>query len=188
MITEGPVLDLLEVEILAPQGGFILGRSRLNEDDLGNGDTELQWTGYLGPATSGRFRRGAKRDGLTNTLQVGTLTITLLNAGNPEDESEITPNTPIRVRAKSTGAILYTGVILDIDMTDTLDKQRGTVNSHVTIQAVDAVQAHANTTRYGAISADGFERWEARISRLSSSSAVPINPPTVDDPIVRYAF
>lgn len=188
MITEGPVLDLLDVEIMAAQGGFILGRSRLDEDDLGDGESELQWTGYLAPATSCRIRRGGKIDGLAVSLQVGTISITLLNAGNPEDEAEISPNTPIRVRSKVTGDVLYTGVILDADMTDQIDKKSGEVNSYVTVSAVDAVQAHANTTRYGAIADDGYERWEARISRLSASSMVPINPPVVDDPIVRYAF
>lgn len=186
MITEGPVLDLIDVEVLAPSDGFVLGRSRLDMDDLGNGDEELQWTGYLGVATSARFRRGGKRAGLAVEIQVGTLTIVLLNAGDPEDEPEINPNVPIRVRSKEDGSIMFTGVILDVDVEDRLDKNRGLVNSYVTIHAVDAVQAHANTTRYGAIAAGGYERWEERIRRLSLSSLAPVNAPEVGASVIRY--
>lgn len=190
MIIEGPVLDLLEVEIMTPGGGFILGRSQLNVDDLGDGDDELQWQPYLGSATGCTFRRGGKRSGVVNTMDVGTLNVTLKNAGDPSTEPNMIPGTPVRVRfvGSDEESTLFTGAISDIDMNSVLDKRTRSLVNFVTIQSVDAVQQHANTTRYGAIAPAGYERWEARIARLSGSSSAPIEVPTVDQPIVRYAL
>lgn len=188
MITEGPVLPLVEVEVMAPSGGFILGRSRLDVDNLGDGDEELQWQPYLAEATTVGCERGGKRAGVVNTMQVGTLVITLKNAGTPDTDPGMTPNTPIRFKAKGDGRPFFSGAISDIDMEHRIDKRTGQIDTFVTIAAVDAVQQHANTNRYGAIAPAGFERWEERIARLAQSSQAPVNVPPVDEPIVRYAL
>lgn len=187
MITEGPVLPLIRAEILTPTGGFILGRSRLGVDDLGNGDEEIQWKDYLAVARTAKVQRGGKRAGVGKTMNVGTLNITLVNAGDPDDDPAMTPNTPIRIRSVG-GQVIYTGVMQDIDLTYSLDKATGEMHTFVTIVAADAVQQHANTTRYGAIAPDGYERWESRIARLALSSQAPVNPPQYDEPIVKYAL
>lgn len=188
MIKEGPVLPLVSVEILTPTGGFILGRSRLGVDDLGDGDEELQWTNYLPVARAATIQRGGKRSGVVQTMDVGTLNISLVNAGDPEDDAAMTPNTPIRVVVAGTDDPLYTGIVSDIDLTYSFDKSTGEMNSFVSVVAADAVQQHANTTRYGAIAPAGYERWEARIARLALTSQAPVNPPRVDEPIVKYAL
>lgn len=187
MISEGPVLPLVRVEILTPTGGFILGRSRLDVDNLGDGDEELQWADYLAVARVVNIKRGGKRSGIVSTMAVGTLNMTLVNAGDPSDDPAMTPNTPIRLRSVA-GVVIYTGVVQDIDLTYELRKETGEMNTFVTITAADAVQQHANTPRYGAIAPEGYERWEARIARLSLSSQAPVNPPQVDEPTLRYAL
>lgn len=186
MILEGPVLSLVEVEILTAQGGFILGRSYLDVDDLGAGDEELTWTAYTAPATSIAIARGGKRAGVVNTMDVGTMNVTLKDEGDPRDVPDMRPNTPIRLRSKAIAKNLYTGAISDIDQTFQYDKKNGRITTLTTIVAVDAVQAHANTKRYGAIAPDGFERWEERINRLAASSTVEVYVPPIEDPIVRY--
>lgn len=188
MITEEPVIRFLSAEILTPEGGFLLGRSRLDVDDLGDGDEELTWTPYAGFATSVSADRGGKRAGVVNTVDVGTLTIVLLDAGDPDDTPNMTPNTPVRLISVVTGEPVFTGSISDIDMIHEIDKTTNRIRTYVTIQATDNVQTHANTIRYGAIVSGGFERWEARIVRLAGSSQAPIDPPVVDAPIVRYSL
>lgn len=187
MIHEDPVITLLAVEILTPTGGFILGRSHLDVDDLGTGN-DLAWTEYTAAAQSLSSQRGGKRAGVENTMQVGTMTVVLLDAGDPTGTPDMTPNTPIRIRARESGEPIFTGWISDIDMAHAIDKRKNRVTTTVTISAVDAVQAHANTTRYGAITSEGFETWEARIQRLAASSIVPISAPDVTAPVVRYAL
>lgn len=186
MIIETAVLDFLEIEILTATDGFILGRSVLNVDDLGDGDEDIQWVAYTCDSTKAKINRGGKRSGVINTMDVGTLTVTLKDSGDPLDTPDMRPNTPIRVRSKVITRALFTGVISDIDQTFVLDKKTGKITTFTTIVSVDAVQAHASTTRSGAIAPDGFERWEDRINRLAASAVVPVNVPPADAPIVRY--
>lgn len=188
MIKESAVIGLLDVEILTPQGGFILGRSSLDVDDLGNGDEELLWTTYLASATRVTAKRGGKRTGAGNTMDVGTLNITLVNQGDPTDTPDMRPNAPIRIRSKLTGLPMFTGTVSDIDTTHNINKATNEINTFVQIVAVDGVQSHANTIRYGAVSPGGFERWESRIARLAASATAPVNPPALDAPIVRYSI
>lgn len=188
MITEQAVLSLLEVEILGPTDGFILGRSRLDVDDLGPGASAIHWVPYLASALSVNIQRGGKRAGVINTIDVGTLNISLKDEGDPTETPDMRPNTPIRLRSKLSDKPLFTGAISDIDMTHTVDKQTNDIVTVVTISAVDGVQAHANITRSGALAPGGFERWEERIARLAASSGAPINPPPVDAPIVSYSL
>lgn len=188
MITEQPVIELLEVELLEPSEGFILGRSKLDEDYLGDADAPLNWVAYTGAALGVSGQRGGKRAGVVNTIDVGTLNVTLLNAGDPAVVAGMVPNATIRLRSKLSDRPLFTGTISDIDMTHTLDKTTAKVSTRVTLVIVDGVQAHANVTRYGAIAPDGFERWESRIQRLAESSNAPINPPVLNPPVVRYSL
>lgn len=188
MITERPVIDFLEFEVLTAGGGFVLGRSFLDQNDLGEGDEELVWLTFTGAVTSIGSKRGGKRAGVVNTMDVGTLNITLKDSGDPLDTPDMRPNTPVRLRSKVIDRPLFTGAISDIDQTFTLDKATGKIITLTTIVAVDAIQSHANTTRSGAIAPGGFERWESRISRLATSSATDVNVPPVEEPIVRYSL
>lgn len=85
---------------------------------------------------------------------------------------------------------VFTGRINDLATTYQLNKNTGEMTTFVNISATDAVSAHANTTRYGAVSAGGvgYETWASRVIRLATSSTATITPPADDSPIVRYGI
>ena len=187
-VTERPTIRFLSIEILTATGGFILGRSLLDVEDLGSGDDELVWIPYTSAATQIGSQRGGKRSGVVNSMDVGTLNVTLKDAGDPLSVPDMRPNTPIRLMSAVIDRPLFTGTISDIDQRFAIDKRTGRVTTYTVISAVDAVQAHVNTTRYGAIAAGGFELWEERISRLAQSATTDVYVPPVGAPIVRYAL
>lgn len=73
----------------------------------------------------------------------------------------------------------FTGKIADVDYELVYDRRTKRMVKLVTIVAVDAVQAHSNTQRYGAISGHGGEPWEARLERLAVSAVEPVVVPYV---------
>lgn len=81
----------------------------------------------------------------------------------------------IRVtRLDSPATPVFTGKVQDVAITSDKDG-----NQFVHLVATDAVQSHANITRYGAVTEGGalFEPWSARISRLSGSALAPVATP-----------
>jgi hypothetical protein len=187
MIIEQPVITLLDVEVQTPAPGLVLGVDTLGSGELGSGAPPT-WVPYLGHATHVGGTRGGKRSGVSNTMAVGMLNVILKDAGDPTTTPVMRPGTVVRLFSKVADRPIYTGAISDIDMTHDVDKRTNKIITFITLVLVDGVQAHANTTRYGAIAPGGFERWEERIQRLASSSVVPINPPVLDDPVVRYTL
>lgn len=185
-IIERPVIDAVTVEIAAPATGLMLGRDKLGTGKLGG--ASVTWTPYLGGATEVDIKRGGKRSGVSLSIDVGTLTMTLLNVGDPRTDGAMRPNTPIRVKLKSTGKELFTGRLLDVDMTHVFDKTTATFNTYVNVTAVDGVTDHANTKRSGAIAPGGYETWETRIRRLSMSSRAPIAAPAIAAPAPLYTL
>lgn len=185
-VIEKPVINAVRVEIAAPSAGFMLGRDKLGTGKLGG--SSVTWTPYLGAATELDIKRGGKRSGVSLSIDVGTLSMTLLNAGNPTTDGAVRPNTPIRVVLVATGRPLFTGRLLDVDMTHIFDKETAQFNTYVGLTAVDGVTDHANTKRYGAIAPAGYETWESRIRRLSMSSRAPIAAPAVEPARVVYAL
>lgn len=85
---------------------------------------------------------------------------------------------------------IFTGRIVDIDTRYQVDKSTGRKDTFVTISAADSVRDHANTTRYGAVTAGGvgYETWAQRIIRLSSSATTPVETPADDAPIQKYGI
>ncbi|MBX3309713.1 MAG: hypothetical protein KF739_04670 [Cryobacterium sp.] len=83
---------------------------------------------------------------------------------------------------------IFTGQIVDVASAYPFDKSRGTSRSMVTVTASDAVLVHTSTPRYGVQIAEGFETFESRINRLSSSAQAPIEVPPVGAPREVYAF
>lgn len=185
-VIEKPVINAVRVEIAAPSSGFMLGRDKLGAGKLGA--SSVTWTPYLGSATDLDISRGGKRSGVSMSIDVGTLSMTLLNAGNPTTDGAVRPNTPIRVVLVATGRPLFTGRLLDVDMTHVFDKGTAQFSTYVSLTAVDGVTDHANTKRYGAIAPAGYETWESRIRRLSMSSRAPIAAPAVEPARVVYAL
>lgn len=177
-----PLLGVLDVEMYLPipRGYFQLDSSRLDHDRLAPAEGNYAWTPWLGSARSVRIRRGAAQDDVTATVEVGTMTLVLVNDGEPGPGTGIRPRVPIRARlADEDGPLLFTGVIVDVDVAYQLDKTTNTTTTITTIQAVDAVQAIANTPRYGAVIEDdaSWETWEARIHRYMRSTTVPYQIP-----------
>lgn len=193
------IIEDLDVELYLPvpgQGTFQLDVSQLDTGVLADAATAWAWTPIMAKARSVSTRRGGQRENVSASIKVGTLNMTLVNAGEPTTENGIKPKVPIRLIHTGSGKPLYTGVILDIDMTYSLDRSTGETTTFVHIVAVDAVQDIANTPRYGAVvenDEDGnpgaWEPWENRIHRLMRSSSLPYTiPPAgtlIRDEVVR---
>lgn len=148
------------------------------------------WIGWTGALRALGATRGGKRAGVTATVEVGILSAELVNAGDPLQDARLAPNVPVRIISTLNNEPIFTGKLVDLDVDYELDKSTGKTYSITKLAAADAVAAHNNTTRYGAVTdgGAGFESWANRIIRLAASSTTPINPPEDDDPIVRYAI
>lgn len=194
-----PIIEELTVELYLPvpgMGTFQLDVSQLDTGVLASAATAWAWTPTMARARSVTTTRGGQREDVSASIKVGTLNMTLVNSADPTIESGIKPKVPIRLVHTATGKPLYTGVILDVDMSYSLDRSTGKTTTFVHITAVDAVQDVANTPRYGAVvenDDDGnpgaWEPWENRIHRLMRSSNLPYTiPPAgalIRDEVVR---
>ncbi len=80
----------------------------------------------LAEATSVQIRRGGDVDGLKIKTDVGITSIKFFNAHDPMDDAVLTTGVPIRVVMRTDGAPLFTGTVLDVASTYSLDKQTGT--------------------------------------------------------------
>lgn len=169
MINEGPVADLLVFEVSADG---------------------VSWEEWSGPLNALDISRGGRRSGATNPVEVGTLTATLIDAGDPLEDDTFKPNLRVRVRLREGTDTVFTGRLVDLATAYLLDKSDGTQNTTVTVAAADAIASHSAVTRHGAVTAGGvgFETWAQRINRLASSAVAAVNPPADDSPIVRYAI
>lgn len=164
----------LALEYQGATEGFILGRSRVGLDRLVAGAT-VQWLPALCDALNVSVSRGGQRDGLVDSLDVGTLNATFLDAMDPTSDDNVRPNTPVRL--VSDDDPIYTGVVQDVTMTDDRDGHR-----RVTLTAVDGRASLSNTQRYGAVveGSVGYESWEARINRLRTSAQTATAAPDPD--------
>src|SRR5690606_20832533 len=88
----------VETLTIPDSGAFVIGRSFVG-DALTEADVELEWTDIGCEARNVHIERGGKRTGVATTLDVGTLSMTTVNAWDPADHPTIKPNTPIRVEA-----------------------------------------------------------------------------------------
>ena len=177
--------DYLLVEVLSPPatGAFIIGRSLIGSTLTDPGVT-LVWKEYLGAVNSMSTNRGGAQRGAATSLNVGMLSIRIINAADPFTDVAIKPNSAIRVTAAHPLAIpaivagasanIFTGTIQDVFMNY---DNKG--NTFVTIIAADGVQSVNNTVLFGATSSSGlgYETWSQRINQLCTSSTTPVNPP-----------
>lgn len=170
MIVEQPVLTFLQFET--------------SDDD---GATWVEWTGELNLLDGSR---GGRRSGASTTVEVGTISATLINAGDPIDDDRLKPNVRVRLRHRTTLNTVLSGRLVDLATEYRVNKETGEQTTVVTFSAADAVRSHAAITRYGAVTPGGvgYETWASRINRLSTSAQTTVNPPADDSPIVRYAI
>jgi len=78
--------------------------------DIAYRDASGSWVNLNNKATSVSVQRGGKRSGVSNKIDVGTLTAELYGAVDLETSQQLTPNTPIRVAGRGglPGAIVET--------------------------------------------------------------------------------
>lgn len=187
MITEEPVITFLEVEILTPINGFILGEDQLGIGRLGAAATARQWLPYAGKAQHISVQRGANRAGIDSSIAVGTAIVRLLGAGDPAT-SPVRPNRQLRIRLSvEPFTVIYTGWIDSASSSYSIDRQ-GKRRTQVRIVAVDSIKDLANTRRQGATAPDGYETWEDRIQRYMRSFSKPAVLPVEGEPILRYSL
>lgn len=175
------IRDVVDVQLLRPGGYLLLGRSRLGTGQLAPATGALVWSSVLGDATQVTIQRGTRRDGLATSVDVGTMTVRLRDAGTPMTDAALRPNTPVRAVTKVAGLPLFTGRVVDVAVDYELDRFRRLVPV-VTLLATDAVADLVQTKRYGAANpAAEWESWEARAGRLLQSSPVPYLAPAVPE-------
>lgn len=90
MIQEHPLANVLDLEVF----------------ESGN------WVPYTGALTNVSIQRGGKRSGAVNTVDVGLLNATLINAGDPLNAGTLKPNMPVRVLSKAQGDPLIPAVTM----------------------------------------------------------------------------
>lgn len=175
MITEIAVLEFLVLET--------------SED----GVDWIEWTGALREIDGGR---GGKRSGASTTVEVGFISATLINSGDPLTDSGLKPNLRVRLRHRDAVDVdenplaVFTGRIVDLFTIYRLDKQTGVTTTIVNLTAADSVRSHGAITVAGAVTSGGvgYEQWAARINRLAASALTDVETKTDDLPIVRYAI
>lgn len=136
------------------------------------------WDDWTGSVSSVSIRRGG---GVT--VDVGTMTVTLVRDDDPLAEDAILPGQPVRIVLHGTSTPIFTGLVQDAAVGIVRDGG-GITRNAVTITAVDAVASHSKNTRYGAVTDGGVghETFVARITRLAASSDTPVSLPT--EPVI----
>lgn len=158
--------ELVEVEILSPLTGFIIGLSEIG-DDLTPAGAERFWLPVTILVTEVNINRGGIAAGLSG-IDVGTCTINAIIAdGIPAiiDNPFLRPGLPIRVRDKEHNTPLFTGVLREVTLIDDV------AGAGIITTATDAVTELQNRTLYGAITGKasgavpGSERFNQRLTR-----------------------
>jgi len=169
------------------------------------------WVDLLGTSTLVTSQRGGSA-GIAGiaSVEVGTMSINVLDAADPAVTNTLYPNQPIVVYVNDDSAFavpltdgaIFTGTIQDISTNYFFEKGQKHVN--VVIYAVDAVSVHAGitvtnedgdggftgTTFNGvANTANGYQRWEDRINDLSTAFKKTVVPTVViSAPIPIYSI
>lgn len=169
MIAERPVTEYLGLYLEQPVPGvFRLDRSPLDgSHPLGTG-TGSEWRDLMTFVTGELdVRRGARPDPAAPTLEVGTLSVTLLDLGS---HSTPQPGNAIILALRDSGDALFTGRITEVTVTESKDST-GRWHTYTALAAVDVVTDVANTMRYGALpdNQQGAESLGSRLTRVLAS-------------------
>lgn len=158
----------------------VLGSVRLETFNLGDnpGNVWTDWTAHVVQITTGR---GGRQEGIVIANETGVLTARLRGIRLTSIEPVFLRNQRIRlvhVSALGVRKDIYTGRVLDVTATTTLDGI-GKMTPVIEINAVDNMTEHDNTTRFGAMPPTGTETFAQRIDRLKTSATVPVETPTI---------
>lgn len=146
---------------------------------------------FIRNATNLTFRRGGVRTGVGVKTDVGIMQFQLLNAEDPLQGGTFEPGQLVQARSRNLAGELvelFTGRVVDVASSYPLNKATGRQRVVVVVTVADAVKVHGETPRYGVTIAEGFETFEARISRLAGSALAPIEPPVEGAPREVYVF
>lgn len=153
----------------------------------------LAWTEILSEGNEVSIDRGGTTGVLgLDSVNVGIATIVLYNSLDPAVVSTLSPRMPIQVYstqfATPDDGSIYVGTIADIASSYFMNTRTFSIDTYVTITAVDAVQAHANVTVPGVTTTAGYQRWEERISTLQPYALTTINVPAINQNTVVDSF
>ena len=153
----------------------------------------LAWTEIMDKGNEIQIDRGGSVGVLgLDSVNAGTLSMTILNALDPVVVNTLQPKMKIQVYSTlfatpDLGSI-YLGNIVDVSSQYFLNNRKFDLDTFVTITAVDAVQSHSNIQIPGVITAAGFHRWEERIDVLASSAITTVNVPAINTNTVVDSF
>ncbi|WYA78709.1 minor tail protein [Exiguobacterium phage phiExGM16] len=171
--------------------GFVTRTRWLGTPNASRSVLEVRGTEHIRRARSVTFRRGAARSALGLKTDVGILSFELIDSQDPMRGGVFQPGDEIvciSLDRDENMSQLFTGRVTDVAGTYPLNKATGTMRAITTVTVADAVKVHGETPRYGVSIPAGFETYEARISRLSSSALAPVEAPTEGTPREVYVF
>lgn len=145
----------------------------------------LAWTEILSEGNELQIERGGTVGVLgLDSLNVGLATLVLYNSLDPAVVSTLSPRMNIQVYstqfATPDEGSVYLGTIADINSTYVLNTRTFSIDTYVSITAVDAIQSHSNITVPGVTTTAGYQRWEERIATLAPYAITTINTPAIN--------
>ena len=155
--------------------------------------TTLVWTEIMSAGNEIQIERGGTVGVLgLDSVNAGTLSMTLYNSLDPALVSTLKPRMPIQVYstlyATPDEGSIYVGNIIDINSEYFMNNRLFDIDTYVTITAVDAVQSHANIVVPNVVTAAGFHRWEERITYLEPYAITDVAIPAINTNTVIDSF
>lgn len=155
--------------------------------------TTLAWTEIMSAGNEIQIDRGGTVGVLgLDSVNAGTLSMTLFNSLDPAVVSTLQPKMKIQVYSTQFATpdlgSVYVGNIVDINSQYFMNARDFDIDTYVTITAVDAVQSHANIIVPGVVTTAGFQRWEERIATLAPYAITTINTPAINTNTVVDSF
>jgi hypothetical protein len=153
----------------------------------------LAWTEIMDVGNEIQIDRGGSVGVLgLDSVNAGTLSMTLLNSLDPAVVSTLQPKMKIQVYSTQFATpdlgSIYVGNIVDIRSQYFLNDRTFSIDTYVSITAVDAVQSHSNVLVPGIVTAAGFHRWEERIGVLAPYALTTVNTPAINTNTVVDSF
>jgi hypothetical protein len=153
----------------------------------------LAWTEIMSAGNEIQIDRGGSVGVLgLDSVNAGTLSMTLFNSLDPAVVSTLQPRMKIQVYSTQFATpdlgSVYVGNIVDINSQYFMNNRDFDIDTYVTITAVDAVQSHANIQIPGVVTAATFQRWEERIATLAPYAITTINTPAINTNTVIDSF
>jgi hypothetical protein len=153
----------------------------------------LAWTEIMAAGQEVQIDRGGTVGVLgLDSVNAGTLSMTLFNSLDPAVVSTLQPKMKIQVYSTQFATpdlgSIYVGNIVDVNSKYFLNARDFDIDTYVTITAVDAVQSHSNVLVPGVVTAATFQRWEERIATLAPYALTTINTPAINTNTIVDSF